>query len=100
MFNVSIRFGCTEIVISDQGHEFVDSVNQELFALMKTKHRISTAYHPQTNSLVQRFNQTIQHALLRLVKKEQDNWNEYIDGALFLDTEEPYRSQQRRCLLN
>ena len=79
----SIRFGCTNVVISDQGREFVNCVSQDLFALTKTKHRISTAYHPQTNGLVERFNKTIQRALLKLVKKEQDDWDQYIDGVLF-----------------
>ena len=77
------RFGCTQVVISDQGREFVNKVNQELFDLTKTTHRISTAYHPQTNGLVERFNQTIQLALLKLVIKEQDNWDMYIDGVIF-----------------
>ena len=83
MFNVLIRYGCTKIVISDQGREFVNRVSQDLFALTKTQHKISTAYHPQTNGLVERFNQTIQRSLLKLVKKEQDDWDEYIDGVLF-----------------
>ncbi|KAI6660697.1 Gag-pol fusion protein [Oopsacas minuta] len=83
LYKTMCRFGCTQVVISDQGREFVNKVNQELFDLTKTTHRISTAYHPQTNGLVERFNQTIQHALLKLVIKEQDNWDMYIDGVLF-----------------
>ena len=51
--------------------------------MTKTEHRISTAYHPQTNGLVERYNQTIQRALLKLVRKEQDDWDQYIDGVLF-----------------
>lgn len=77
------RYGCTKIVISDQGREFVNRVSQDLFAITKTQHKISTAYHPQTNGLVERFNQTIQRALMKLVKKEQDDWDQYIDGILF-----------------
>ncbi|KAI6660178.1 Gag-pol fusion protein [Oopsacas minuta] len=83
LYKTMCRFGCTQVVISDQGREFVNKVNQELFDLTKTTHRISTAYHPQTNGLVERFNQTIQRALLKLVIKEQDNWDMYIDGVLF-----------------
>ena len=83
MLNDSLRYGCTKIVISDQGREFVNHVSQELFELTKTRHQISTAYHPQTNGLVERFNQTMQRSLLKLVKKEQDDWDQYIDGVLF-----------------
>ena len=58
-------------------------MSQDLFALTNTNHRISTAYHPQTNGMVERFNQTIQRALLKLVKKEQDDWDQYIDSTFF-----------------
>jgi len=51
--------------------------------LTKTNRRISSTYHPQTNGLVERFNQTIQCALLKLVKKEHNDWDQYIDGVLF-----------------
>ncbi len=77
------RFGSTEVIISDQGREFINAVTKYLFSLTGTEHRISSAYHPQTNGLVERFNQTLQKSLLKLVKKEQDDWDEYIDGVLF-----------------
>ena len=72
-----------KIVISDQGREFVNSVNKKLFKRFKTEHRITTAYHPQANGLVERFNQTLQRSLVKLVNKEQNNWDEYIDSVLF-----------------
>ena len=53
-----------KIVISDQGQEFINAINEHLFTLTKTNHRVSTAYHPQTNGLVERFNQTLQRSLL------------------------------------
>ncbi|KAL5479238.1 hypothetical protein EMCRGX_G022734 [Ephydatia muelleri] len=83
LFKMICRYGCTKIVISDQGREFVNNINQHLFEYLKTEHRVSTAYHPQTNGLVERYNQTLQRCLVKLVNKEQDNWDEYIDGVLF-----------------
>ena len=77
------RFGCVKVVISDQGREFVNKLNKELFHLTGTDHCISSAYHPQTNGLVERFNQTIQRALVKLIRKEQDDWDMYTDGVLF-----------------
>ena len=60
----------------------LSNVSHDLFKLTKMKHQISTAFHPQTNSLVEQFNHTIQRALLKM-KKEQDDWDQYIDGILF-----------------
>ena len=39
------RYGCTKIIISDQGREFVNKLNQILFKKLGTEQRISTAYH-------------------------------------------------------
>lgn len=77
------RYGCTKIVISDQGREFVNKINENLFKKFQTEHRVSTAYHPQTNGLVERFNQTLQRSLVKLVNEQQNNWDDYIDGVLF-----------------
>lgn len=77
------RYGCTKILISDQGREFDNKVNESLFQCFKTEDRASTAYHPQTNGLVEWYNQTLQWSLVKLVNKEQHNWDEYIDGVLF-----------------
>ena len=37
------------IVLSDQGREFVNQINKCLFERLKIDHRVSSAYHPQTN---------------------------------------------------
>ena len=71
------------MVISDQGREFVNQVNQHLFSLTKTKHRISSAYHPQTNGLVERYNQTLQRSLIKMVNQQQTDWDDFLDGVLF-----------------
>ena len=34
------------MITSDQGREFVNTVTEELFKKTKTKHRITSAYHP------------------------------------------------------
>ena len=59
------RFGC-EVMISDQGTEFVNKVKEALFELTGTRHRVTSAYDPQTNGLTERFNQTLQTSLLKI----------------------------------
>ena len=70
-------------MISDQGREFVNKVNRCLFKMTNTEHRISSAYHPQTNGLVERFNQTLKRSLVKLVNDNQNDWDELLDGVLF-----------------
>ena len=71
------------MVISDQGRELVNAVQAELFALTGTKHCLTSAYHPQSNGLTERFNQTLQTALQKVVNDEQNNWDDHISAILF-----------------
>ena len=82
LFNMC-RFGAPRHIISDQGREFVNQISSHLFLLTKTKHRISSAYHPQTNGLVERYNATLQHSLIKLVNENQTDWDAHLDGVLF-----------------
>lgn len=69
--------------MSDQGREFVNKVNSRLFKLTGTCHKISSAYNPQTNGLVERLNQTLQRSLLKLVGEDQSTWDDHLEAALF-----------------
>jgi len=60
--------------------------------MTRTEHSISSAYHPQTNRLVERFNQTLQRSLVKLVNSNQTNWDEKLDGVLFA-----YWTAQQKC---
>ena len=44
--------GCPETLITDQGREFVNELSTALYAITKTEHRITSAYHPQVRKSV------------------------------------------------
>ena len=69
-----------ETLISDQGREFVNSMVDHLLERMSTEHRISSAYHPQTNGQRERGNRTLKEALAKLVNDECNNWDTLIPG--------------------
>ena len=48
-----------KIQINDQGREFVNEISSDLHQLCGTEQRITSAYHPQSNGLDERQNQTI-----------------------------------------
>ena len=58
-------------------------VCKRLFILTGIRHKIASAYHPQCNGLVERYNQTIQRSLIKLVSEKQNNWDMFLDGVLF-----------------
>ena len=41
------RHGCPEIVITDQGREFVNEITRQLYEITGTQHRLTSPYHPQ-----------------------------------------------------
>ncbi len=58
--------GCPEVLQSDRGTHFVNRVIEDLTEKFRIKHRLSSPYHPQTNGLVERFNQTLCEKLAKL----------------------------------
>ena len=44
---------------------------------------MTSAYHPKSNGLDERFNQTLQRQLLKYVGEKQNDWDLYLDAVLF-----------------
>ena len=74
------RFGFCEVVISDQGREFVNQVETEF--LGPTELGITLQQHITLKQMVSpRFNQTLQSALLKVVT--QSDWDYHLPAILF-----------------
>ena len=54
LLNIFLRMGFPNIINSDQGREFVNSVMNFLAEKSGFSQRISTAYHPESQGLVER----------------------------------------------
>ena len=54
-----------------------------LEAVTGFKHRVTSAYHPQSNGLDERLNQTIKASLQKIVNEKKDDWDLLIDSVLF-----------------
>ncbi len=61
--------GCLEVLQSNRGTHFVNKVIKDLTEKFRIKYRLSSPYHPQTNGLVERFNQTLYEKLAKLSEK-------------------------------
>lgn len=83
LYSIFCRHGIPKKVQSDQGREFINSLSEKLFKLTGVKHIVSTAYHPQTNGLDERFNQTLQRSLLKMIEENEHNWESFLDPVLF-----------------
>ncbi len=80
------NFLCSEVlpvigvpsqIISDRGRQFVSEHLITFYEKMGIRGTPSTAYHPQTNGLVERWNGTLQRMLKRL-NSLSNSWDEHI----------------------
>ncbi|XP_062501518.1 uncharacterized protein LOC134178647 [Corticium candelabrum] len=83
VFYFSQRHRVPKKVLTDQGREFVNEVNEHLSQIFGITHKITAAYHPQTNGLDERTNGTLKRALSKLVNEHQNDWDVYLDPVLF-----------------
>ena len=77
------RQGAPRTRLSDRGSNFLSSLVSEVCKLLNTKKVNTTAYHPQTNGLVERFNNTLAEAISSFVSSNQQDWDVYIPTIQF-----------------
>ncbi len=81
--NVISRFGCPKILISDRGSHFLNDAIVSLTKLFNINHRKTTPYHPQTNGLTERVNQTLVRILRKIVIDSKRDWDRKLTAALW-----------------
>jgi len=77
------RHGCPKVLLTDRGTHFVNELLDSLCKKLGVKHILSSAYHPQTNGLVERFNRTLCEALAKYANTKKNDWDLYIPSVLF-----------------
>jgi len=70
-------------IVTDRGNEFTSRFWNRVCSHLSINHRLSTAFHPQTNGQTERQNQTVEQYLRAFSNYEQDNWVELLPLAEF-----------------
>ncbi|CAM8908573.1 unnamed protein product [Rhodiola kirilowii] len=81
--NIFCRYGVPKVVISDQGSHFCNHSVASVFKHFGVNHRVSTAYHPQTNGQVEVSNREIKSILEKMVKPSRKDWPIRLEEALW-----------------
>uniref|UniRef100_A0A3B1J522 Integrase catalytic domain-containing protein n=1 Tax=Astyanax mexicanus TaxID=7994 RepID=A0A3B1J522_ASTMX len=76
-------FGMVKKIITDQGREFVNELNENIFATLKIKHAVSSAYHPQTNGQDERTNQNVKRVLRKYVNESHNDWDIHLPAVVY-----------------
>ena len=83
------RFGAPEILHSDQGRNFESTLFKEMCTMLDIRKTRTTAYHPESDSMVERFNRTLAAMLSKYVAKHQKDWDMYLPQVMMA-----YRSSE------
>ncbi|GFW07493.1 hypothetical protein TNCV_3916261 [Trichonephila clavipes] len=69
------RFGCPSVITSDQGTQMRSSMYAEFTRMLGTAKIKTTAYHPKSNGIVERFHRHLKSAIKA---HENDTWSEIV----------------------
>jgi hypothetical protein len=77
------RFDTPRILISDGGTHFTGKNFKKCLFKLGIEHRVSTAYHPQTNGQAETSNRQLKSILNKTVENGGKDWSKKLDGALW-----------------
>ena len=70
--------GVPREILTDQGINFMSELLQELHKLLGIKSIHTSPYHPQTDGLVERFNQTLKQMLKKVLMTDRRSWDKLL----------------------
>ena len=81
--DVILRFGIPSKILHGQGGEFENDLFKNLENLLGIQNLRTTPYHPQTNDLTERMNQTILSVLRTLPEIYKPSWKNHLSKVIY-----------------
>ncbi|KAL4369314.1 hypothetical protein GQ457_05G015090 [Hibiscus cannabinus] len=81
--NIFTRCGAPRAIIGDEGTHFDNKLIAKALQRYGVRHRISTAYHPQTNGQAEVSNREVKQILENVVNPRRTDWSLKLDEALW-----------------
>jgi transposase InsO family protein len=79
--SIILKFGTPEVVLSDQGSNFLSELFQNTCKLLRIKKIHTTAFHPESNGGLERGHRVLVEYLRHYVTEDQRDWNDWIPYA-------------------
>ena len=86
------RHGVPSELLSDRGTTFLSKLMLDVYRLMGIWKSNTTAYHPQTDGLVERFHRTLTYMLAKSVQQDGKDWDQRLPYVLFAYRSSPQSS--------
>ena len=84
--------GYPKEILKDQGTNITSQLLQKLYQLVVVKVIKTSPYHPETDGLVEHFNQTLKSMLKKVLVRESHSWGQMVPYVLFAYKEVPQES--------
>jgi len=76
-------FGVPKKIMSDRRPQFVSKFMHDICQLLSIEQNLLTAYHPKTNTQVERMNHEVAQYLHMYISYHQDDWTDWLPLAQF-----------------
>lgn len=84
------EWGPPKTILSDMGSDLRSELAKECYRVFGSVKLSTTAYHPQTNGLVERFNGTFKRTMAKLIAEDPLDWEEVMMDALSIYRKTPH----------
>ena len=88
--------GVPEALLSDRGTNLLSHMMLETCELLGTKKLNTTAYHPQCDGLVKRYNRTLKTALRKHAARFGVQWDRLLSGVVWAYRNTPHEATQEK----
>ena len=85
-------FGVPESLLSDRGTNVLSHLMLDICSLLGITKLNTTAYHPQCDGMVERFNRTLKAMLRKHAARFGNQWDEYLSAALWAYCNTPHET--------
>ena len=83
-------FGVPEALLSDQGSNLISSLILDVCKLLGVEKLNTTSYHPECDSMVERFNRTLKTMLRKKAAQLGTQWDKHLPGLLWAYRNAPH----------
>ena len=79
--NVWRMHGIPMDIVCDRGTQFASEFWSEVCSLIGTRRSLSSAWHPESDGITERYNRVLQDMIRHYVRPTRDDWDLFLDAA-------------------
>lgn len=80
-------FGLPHVIQTDQDTNFQSKLFKQILQTLNVQHRVSSAYHPESQGALERWHQTVKSMLRKYCLQMERNWDDGVPFVLFAPRE-------------